>query len=310
MVSYSTALKKEVYFTHIQPNISKEVASYLSKLVLFKECRTLEKVVFSVSCTLTGIFSQFSFPHITTMPLGIVKELTFDPKIDIGLVGIEHVSGLKLSIEGAGRALLSTGDRAKDISHNLKLLKETAINLKNLTIVCKDLLKNLEILKMDEVDVGEDLGEYKLLKNSLGQLFEKLDETLESVHVVVGNALDIDTIFCDSTPITEISIVALSAWALSISDLSQRSSIYSRSDEITKLFHRFKKLKKCRVDLTLPESDEDQNSSKWLEFVKEIFKDSVDFKFSFIYNKQIQDEKMEVFNYVNKKVIRVEITRR
>ena len=60
---------------------------------------------------------------------------------------------------------------------------------------------------------------------------------------------------------------------------------------ITKLFHRFKKLKKCRVDLTLPESDEDQNSSKWLEFVKEIFKDSVDFKFSFIYNKQIQDEK-------------------
>ena len=136
------------------------------------------------------------------MPLGIVKELTFDPKIDIGLVGIEHVSGLNLSIEGAGRALLSTGDRAKDISHNLKLLKETAINLKNLTIVCKDLLKNLEILKIDEVDLGEDLGGYKLLKNSLGQLFEKLDETLESVHVVVGNVSDIDTIFCDSTPIT------------------------------------------------------------------------------------------------------------
>ena len=303
-----TALTKETYFTHIQPNISKEVASYLSKLVLFKECRTLEKVVFSVSCILTGIFPQFSFPHITTMPLGIVKELTFDPKIDIGLVGIEHVSGLKLSIEGAGRALLSTGDRAKDISHNLKLLKETAINLKNLTIVCKDLLKNLEILKIHEVDLGEDLRGYKLLKNSLGQFFEKLDETLESVHVVVGDALDIDTIFCDSTPITEISIVALSAWALSISDLSQRSSIYSRSDAITKLFHRFKKLKKCRVDLTLPESDEDQNSIKWLEFVNEIFQDSVDFKVSFIYNKQIQ--KMEVFNYVNKKVIRVEITRR
>ena len=217
------------------------------------------------------------------------------------------VSGLKLSMEGA---LLSTGDRAKDISQNLKLLKETAIHLKNLTVVCKDLLIDLEILKVCEVDLGEDLVEYKLLKNSFGQLFEKLDETLESVHVVVGNASDIDTIFCDSTPITEISIVALSAWALSISDLSQRSSIYSRSDEITKLFHRFKKLKKCRVDLTLPERDEDQNSSKWLEFVKEIFKDSVDFKFSFIYNKQIQDEKMEVFNYVNKKVIRVEITRR
>ena len=219
-------------------------------------------------------------------------------------------------IEGA---LLSTGDRAKDISHNLKLLKETAINLKNLTIVCKDLLKNLEILKIHEVDLGEDLGEYKLLKNSFGQFFEKLGETLESVHVVVGNVSDIDTIFCDSTPITEISIMALS-----MSDLRchlQRTPIYSKRDEITKLFHRFKKLKKCRVDLTLTESDEDETCT-WPEFVNENFQDSIDFKFSFIYNKQIvqtiQDEKMKVIrmphysNYVDRKVIfdRFEITRR
>ena len=92
----------ELSATHIQPTISKNVASYLSKLVNFKECHTLEKVVFSVSCTLTGIFPQFLFPHLTTMPLGIVEELTFDPKIDIESVGIEHVSGLKLSIEGYG----------------------------------------------------------------------------------------------------------------------------------------------------------------------------------------------------------------
>ena len=234
-------------------------------------------------------------------------------KIDIESVGIEHVSGLKLSIEGA---LLSTGDRAKDISQNLKLLKETAIHLKNLTIVCKDLLIDLEILKVCEVDLGEDLGGYKLLKNSFGQFFEKLDETLESVHVVVGNVSDIDTIFCDSTPITEISIVAPS-----MSDIrSQETPIYSKSDEVTKLFHRFKKLKKCRVDLTLTESDEDETCT-WPEFVNENFQDSIDFKFSFIYNKQIVQtihEKMEVIrmphysNYVDRKVIfdRFEITRR
>ena len=220
-------------------------------------------------------------------------------------------------IEGA---LLSTGDRAKDISQNLKLLKETAIHLKNLTVVCKDLLIDLEILKVCEVDLGEDLKEYKLLKNSFGQFFEKLDETLESVHVVVGNASDIDTIFCDSTPITEISILALSTIHLRCH--LQRTPIYSKRDEITKLFHRFKKLKKCRVDLTLTESecDEDQNCSTWLELVHEIFQDSADFKFSFIYKKQIvqtiQDEKMEVIilphysNYNHKKVIRFEITRR
>ena len=34
-------------------------SSYLSKLVYFNECPTLEKVVISVSCTITGIFLKF-----------------------------------------------------------------------------------------------------------------------------------------------------------------------------------------------------------------------------------------------------------
>ena len=284
----------------------KEITSYLPKLATFNGCPTLEKVVFSISCTMAVIFPQFSFHHLTNAPLGIVEELTFDPKFELESVGIEHVSGLELTMEGV---LLSSWDRAKDISKHLKLLKETAHHLKNLTIICKDLIDLDRYCRPDNIiDIGEDsVGEYKLLKNSFGQLFEELSETLESLYVVVvGDISYINHFFSDSTPITEIWIKGI----LMSEIRRQRAPINSKSDELTKLFHRFKKLKKCRVDLTLPESDEDQNSIKWLEFVKEIFKDSVDFKFSFIYNKQIQDEKMEVFNYVNKKVIRVEITRR
>ena len=85
----------------------KEITSYLPKLATFNGCPTLEKVVFSISCTMAVIFLQFSFHHLTNAPLGIVEELTFDPKFELESVGIEHVSGLELTMEGV---LLSSWD--------------------------------------------------------------------------------------------------------------------------------------------------------------------------------------------------------
>ena len=288
----------------------KEITSYLPKLANFNGCPTLEKVVFSVSCTMAVILPQFSFRHLTHTRLGIIEELTFDPKYELESVGIKHVSGLKLTLQGI---LLSSWDRAKDISKHLKLLKETTHHLKNLTIICKDLLDLDRYCGtgISEIDIGEDLGEYKLLKNSFGQLFEELSETLKSLYVVVvGNISYIDHLFSDSTPITEIWIKGL----LMSEIRRQRAPIYSKSDELTKLFHRFKKLKKCRVDLTLTEEDEDLNCSTWPEFVNDTFRDTTDFKFRFIYSKQIENKnlqpvilgKLQSFYY--RKVVRFEIT--
>ena len=288
---------------HIQ--YSKQKTSYLTKLVDFKACPTLEKVVINVSCTMIDIF-----PDYPNLPVGIIEELTFDPKYELESVGIKHVSGLKLTLQGI---LLSSWDRAKDISKHLKLLKETTHHLKNLTIICKDLLDLDRYCGtgISEIDIGEDLGEYKLLKNSFGQLFEELSETLKSLYVVVvGNISYIDHLFSDSTPITEIWIKGL----LMSEIRRQRAPIYSKSDELTKLFHRFKKLKKCRVDLTLTEEDEDLNCSTWPEFVNDTFRDTTDFKFRFIYSKQIENKnlqpvilgKLQSFYY--RKVVRFEIT--
>jgi len=79
---------------HIQFISSKEMMSYISNLADFKGCPTLEKVVISVSCKMVEIF-----PDYPNLPLGIIEELTFDPKIDIESVRIEHVSKLKISVD-------------------------------------------------------------------------------------------------------------------------------------------------------------------------------------------------------------------
>ena len=88
----------------------------------------------------------------------------------------------------------------------------------------------------------------------------------------------------------------------------QRAPINSKSDELTKLFHRFKKLKKCRVDLTLTEENEDQNCSTWPEFVNDTFREAADFKFRFIDSKQIKNEYFVFGKHQYNKVLRFEIT--
>ena len=98
-------------------------------------------------------------------------------------------------------------------------------------------------------------------------------------------------------------------------EIRQELNIY----RLTKLFDRFKKLRKCRVDFQLSEEYEDQNCNTWPKFVEENFKDIADFKFRFVYCKQIvknvQNEKVEVLRhplwtskYESTKIIRFEIT--
>ena len=96
-------------------------------LLCFKGCPTLEKVVMSGSCTLTGIFPKFP-----NLPLGTIEELTFDQKTDIESVGIEHVSRLKFLLDGSHEEpefehIFET--QVKTISQNLKLIKSTAHHL-------------------------------------------------------------------------------------------------------------------------------------------------------------------------------------
>ena len=281
-------------------------------LFCFKGCPTLEKVVMSGACTLTGIFPKFP-----NLPLGIIEELTFDQKTDIESVGIEHVSRLKFLLDGSHEYPefeQSFETQVKTISQNLKLLKSAAHHLKSITVIGRDIAFSNVMTHFFGVMTQD-------LKNSFGQMFQQLDKTLESVHVIVGRICDIDHLFSDSTPITEIWIEKLDMQEKDIgSKLRHGIRQEININRLTKLFYRFKTLRKCRVDLELSEEYEDQNCNTWPKFVEENFKDIADVKFRFVYCKKIvkivQNEKIEVIrlpqirlaNDKNTKIIRFEVT--
>ena len=288
----------------VQTTSSKEMASYLSNFFCFKGCPTLEKVVISVSCNLTGIF-----PTFPDLPLGIIEELTFDPKIDIESVGIKHVSKLKLSVdlmEWFSKRIPGNDDsgipeHSNNTAYILKLLGETRHNLKDISLVSRN-------VGMTHLDVSRHL------KNSFGQMFKVLEDRLQSIYLIAGHLSCIDPLVSDSTPITEIWIETTSMIEIRH---SYRPPIYP-DEKLTGLFQRFKKLRKCRIDLELSEEDEDPNCDTWPEFVKREFQDNADFKFRFVYSKQIvgtvKDEKFQVLrlprhSHRYKRAIRFEITR-
>ena len=64
------------------------------------------------------------------------------------------------------------------------------------------------------------------------------NDRLQSVHLIAGDIKCIAPLFSDSTPITEIWIETVS--------MSETGSY-----QFTRLFRKFKKLRKCRVDLAL-----------------------------------------------------------
>ena len=287
---------------HIQFISSKEMMSYISNLADFKGCPTLEKVVISVSCKMVEIF-----PDYPNLPLGIIEELTFDPKIDIESVRIEHVSRIKISVDLMewfskripGNDYSGIPENANDTTQILKLLGETPHNLTDISLVSRN--------------VGlTHLNSFRQLRNSFEQMFKVLEDRLQSVHLIAGHIYSIDPLFSDSTPITEIWIETTSMYEIRL--LKYRLPIQER---LTGLFQRFKKLKKCRIDLELTEEDEDQNCDTWPQFVTREFLDSADFKFRFVYSKQIvgivKDEKFQVLrrplrSHRYTRAIRFEIT--
>ena len=162
---------------------------------------------------------------------------------------------------------------------NLQLLRETPHNLKNISIVSRT----------SEVNRGFG-SENGFVKNSFLQMVQDLDKTLESLLVIVANTFHMDSFFCDFKPITEIWIESMDMNEMSYYPLTW----YFLPD-------RYKNLRMCRVDLHLTKEDQDLNCDTWPKFVEESYKGWVtsrvryplpcmaDFKFRFVYCKQIVD---------------------
>ena len=135
------------------------------------------------------------------------------------------------------------------------------------------------------MNILQHLDSYQILKKSFGQLFQNLEEKLESFQVIVADTFHMDTFFSDSKPITEFWIESMDIKEMKTYPLT----CYFLPDQ-------YKKLRKCRVDLQLTKEDQDLNCDTLPKFVEKTYQGWVarvryklpcitDFNFRFVYCK-------------------------
>ena len=146
-----------------------EEAMDIVKSINFKQCETLEKVIFSVKFDLSiGHSNNREYFYKKYHCLATVEQLTFNPKVKIKLFEIEHVSRLVLSFKNC--RLESNKDI---ICQGLQLIGEKAKCLKNLTINIDKWVPNVHNLDM--------AGDLDFLKNGFCSVFKGLNDSLETI---------------------------------------------------------------------------------------------------------------------------------
>ena len=158
-----------------EPHSAKE-AMNLVKSINFKQCKTLEKVVFSVNFDKDRVYSTRNFMSNYCM-FATMEEITFNPHVEISTTmfhsefvqeegdsfGIEHVSNLHLS--------LAMDVNANRTCEGLQMIGEKAKYLKELTV---SLERTKSICKTKE---GLDL-----LVNTFHSMFVGLNDSLETIQ--------------------------------------------------------------------------------------------------------------------------------
>ena len=143
-------------------------AMAIVKSINFKQCQTLEKVIFSVKYDLSIVHSDnqeyfWEKYHF----LATVKKLTFNPNVETKSFGIEHVSRLNLNL--STRRLASKKNK---ICQGLKLIGEKAECLQNLAI----------FIGKDTNSIGDVREDFKFLINGFCSMFEGLNDSLETFN--------------------------------------------------------------------------------------------------------------------------------
>jgi hypothetical protein len=157
-----------------------EKAMNIMKSINFKQCETLEKVVFSVKFDLVYFWEKYH-------SLATVEKLTFNPQVEtksFEIEQIEHVSRLVLSFK------INRLESNKDIiCQGLQLIGEKAKCLNTLSIYMLG-------VPNDNDDMAGDLD---FLKNGFCSMFKGLNDSLETIIFCDKNdnyKLDFDILKC------------------------------------------------------------------------------------------------------------------
>ena len=148
------------YFVHF--SVVEKIVKHSIRLVDSKDCPILEKIIVSVSYCLESFFPQLP-------AIGTIEEFTFNPKDDIKSLQVEHITKLDLELKKQWNYGMEEIDKKSKISSGLKLIGDTACNLKDITIVAKYVQQEL-------IDC---------FQNSFCQMVKHLTDSLQRVKLKV-----------------------------------------------------------------------------------------------------------------------------
>ena len=206
----------ESYTPAIGTKVLQKVANCLSQSVNFKDSPGLDKIICFVTWHLKEIF-----PYLPRLPwnFGLIHALTINPKNKIELVGIEHVSHLKLSIEDKKFSSINRLDHTfyRDIAQSMKMIGENGRNLKRLIISFPEVRWTL---------YSELFG---FLGNAFDDMFKGL-KNFNSLQIVVLNLAVVEnfekfpnTFFSSSgAMVTHLNVRHMTCGGITLSEINHR----------------------------------------------------------------------------------------
>ena len=279
-------------------------AMEMVKSINFKQCETLEKVIFSVKYDLSIVHSdnqEYFWEKYHC--LATVRKLTFNPQVETRSFGIEHVSRLVLTLNTCGLT-----SKKNKICEGLKLIGEKAECLQNLTI----------FIGKERDSSGDVREDFKFLISGFRSMFEGLNDSLETIHFMTSEdshnlLVDILKLLSEhSKNLTKI--VADSAFKISkfpsigcfqnlkqltVPKLCYIDGFVQSCDTVTDIFvekavmanlknydlgtmcQNFKKLKKCYFNVRVHLIADWRKCYEWQHIVDENFQESTEVKFVF-----------------------------
>jgi len=140
-------------------SVMEKLVQRTTKLAKSNDCPPLEKVVVNVSYGLGIFFPQF---------LGVItiQEFTFDPKDDIKSLQVEQITKLHIKLDNGRYEEI----KQSEISSSLKLIGDTACNLKDINITA----------------MYEEPELIDCFRDSFCLMLQKLTDSLQSVKLQVN----------------------------------------------------------------------------------------------------------------------------
>ena len=140
-------------------SVMEKLVKRTTKLAKSNDCPPLEKVVVNVSYGLGIFFPQF-------LGVGTIQEFTFDPKDDIKSLQVEQITKLHIKLDNGRYEEV----KQSEISSSLKLIGETACNLKDINI--RAMYEELELIDC--------------FRDSFCLMLQQLTDSLQSVKLQVN----------------------------------------------------------------------------------------------------------------------------